>query len=170
MYLARKIEKQALTYSLRESYPADGYLQSRGLIELGTDPGKFIKYPGGHAYYFDENLVEALQAKGVTDADDRLDDLLWRFLKPEIKRVIGHFSRRQGPRRKNLSKGTQPVYHPFDKRRILFLKSGRLDQGALGRLPGKLFRILDDKSRDEIEQHFLFAERILRPNEIKCYT
>ena len=170
MYIARKIQKDSLTYSLRESYLADGYLQSRSLVQLGSDPGEYIKYPGGHAYYFDEKLVEALHAKGIKDADNRLDDLLWHFLKPEVKRAVGHFSRRQGPRRKAPFKKTAAVYHHFDKRRVLFLKSGRLEQGPLRRLPAKLFQILDHKSRDEIEQYFLFAERILKPAEIKLYT
>jgi len=168
VYLARTDKRASTAYSLRESYLDGGCLRSREIFELGPDPGKFIKYPGGHAYYFDEPLVEALETHGVTDADSCLDELLWDFLKPEIRQVIAHFSH---PRRsREQTPVTTAEYHLFDKRRILFLKSGALDQGPVGRLPGKLFRILDHKSRDEIEQHFISAERILKPEELRIYT
>ena len=170
MYLARTYRRNTAAYSIRQSYPADGFLQSREIYQLGPDPGVYIKYPGGNAYYFDERLVEALDNQGVADVDSRLDDLLWEFLKPEIRRKVSHFSRRRRPRRRADLKNAPAVYHLFDKRRVLFLKSGRLDQGAIGRLPDKLFRVLDHKSRDEIEQHFLAAERVLRPAERKFYT
>lgn len=170
MYLAKTEIKGTSTYSIRESYLADGYLQSRDLIELGADPGKFIRYPGGNAYYFDEKLIEALEKRGVADAGNRLDDLLWKFLKPEIRNVLAHFNRPRGSKRKTVSKSLPAVYHLFDKRRALFLKSGSLDQGPIGRLPRKLFRILENKSRDEIEQYFLSAEHVLKPDELKTYT
>lgn len=170
MYLARTDKNTSSVYSLRESYPADGTLQSREIFTLGTDPGQFIKYPGGNAYYFDELLVEALEEQGVTDVDGCLDDLLWNFLKPEIRSIIGHFSHPCRSWRKTPVTSPSAAYHLFDKRRVLFLKSGTLDQGPIGRLPGKLFRILDHKSRDEIEQYFLAAERVLKPGELKIYT
>jgi len=170
LYLARTENKGTFTYSLRESYVADGYLQSRELFQLGSDPGKFIKYPGGHAYYFEDELIESLENQSVTDIDERLEDLLEGFIKPEIRKVIGHFAQRG--RSKKIPSGEHiiSVQHLFDKRRLLFLKSGIVDQGAIRRLPRKLFRILDHKSRDEIEQYFLMAERILKPTERKIYT
>ncbi len=170
MYLARTDKDATPTYSLRESYLADGTLHSRELFKLGKDPGRFIKYPGGNAYYFDELLVEVLEKQGVTDIDSCLDDLLWNFLKPEIRRIIDHFSHSRRSREKAPVKSPPAACHLFDKRRILFLKSGAPDQGHIGRLPRKLFRILDHKSRDEIEQYFLAAERILKPAELKLYT
>lgn len=157
-------------YSLRESYPADGTLQSREIFTLGMDPGQFIKYPGGNAYYFDERLVETLEKQAVPDVDSCLDELLWDFLKPEIRKIVGHFSDRGRSRQKAPVKRPAAGYHLFDKRRVLFLKSGALDQGPIGRFPGKLFRILDHKSRDEIEQYFLAAERVLKPEELQIYT
>jgi len=170
LYLARTDRDAASTYSLRESYLADGTLHSREIFELGKDPGRFIKYPGGNAYYFDELLVEALENHGVTDIDNWLDDLLWNFLKPEIRQIIDHFSHSRRSREKAPGTNLPTECHLFDKRRILFLKTGALDQGHIGRLPQKLFRILDHKSRDEIEQYFLAAERILKPAELKLYT
>ncbi len=106
----------------------------------------------------------------MEDAGNRLDDLLWKFLKPEIRKILGHFSQTRGTQRKTSAKSLPAIYHLFDQRRVLFLKSGSLDQGAISRLPRKLFRILRNKSRDEIEQHFLSAERVLQPDELKTYT
>jgi len=170
LYLARTEHKGTFTYSLRESYVADGYLQSRELFQLGSDPGKFIRYPGGHAYYFEDELIESLENQSVTDIDDRLEDLLEGFIKPEIRKVIGHFARRGRPPKSVSSRSTHARHHLFDKRRLLFLKTGNVDQGPVGRLPHKLFRVLDHKSRDELEQYFLLAERILKPAEFKIYT
>ena len=170
MYLAREFKNNESLYSLRESYPADGCLQSRELFQLGPDPGRFIRYPGGNAYYFDERLTDALADRGIADADRQLDVLLWDFLKPEIRRIVGHFSRRSGDRKTAVSQNPPVTYHLFDKRRILYLKTGQVDQGAISRLPRKLFRILDNKSRDEIEQYCLAAEQVLKPDELKLYT
>lgn len=170
MYLARTEYKGTYTYSLRESYLTDGYLHSRELYQLGADPGRFIEYPGGRAYYYAEQLIEALQEQGVTDIDDRLDDLLYDFIKPEIRKIIGHFAQRGDVQKRSSGRPVPAVHHLFDKRRLLFLKSGHVDQGAVGRLPRKLFHVLDHKSRDEIEQYFLLAERILKPAELKTYT
>jgi hypothetical protein len=170
MYLARTVKQNTAAYSIRQSYPADGFLQSREIFKLGPNPAEFIKYPGGNAYYFDERLVDALDNLGVADADNCLDDLLWEFLKPEIRRNLDHFNRRACPHRPAKVQSVPAADYLFDKRRLLFLKSGRLDQGAIGRLPRKLFKDLDHKSRDEIEQYFLAAERILKPAEFKIYT
>jgi len=170
LYLARIEHKGAYTYSLRESYLAEGHLQSRELYQLGADPGRFIKYPGGRTYYFAEQLIDALQMQGVRDADDRLDDLLLDFIKPEIRKTISHFAQRGRTQKSVSSRSTLARHHLFDKRRLLFLKTGNVDQGPVGRLPRKLFRVLDHKSRDELEQYFLLAERILKPAELKIYT
>jgi hypothetical protein len=67
-------------------------------------------------------------------------------------------------------KHVEGSYHVFDKRRILFLKCGRVDQSRLGSLPVKMFRILNNKSRDEIEQKFIEMESILRSTELKSYV
>jgi hypothetical protein len=170
LYLARTEHKGRFTYSLRESYPAAGCLQSREIYKLGPDPGRFVKYPGGNAYYFDEDLVDALEKQGVEDVDNRLDDLLLDFIKPEIRKIIGHFSNRHRSRAEAAANHTPTRYHPFDKRRLLFLKSGTVDQGPIDRLPGKFFRSLSAKSRDELEQSFLQAERALKPEDRKLYT
>ncbi len=60
--------------------------------------------------------------------------------------------------------------HLFDKRRVHFLRFGRMDQGHIGRVPPKIFRPVSDRSRDEIEQYFLQSERILKAHERKAYV
>jgi len=145
-------------------------LHSREIATLGRDPGKFIRYPGGNAYYFDEQLVETLEGLGVINAAERLDDLLWNFIRPSIKNKLAYFRKTENSKRSAAVKCAPAPYHLFDQRRVLFLKSGQLDQGPIGHLPDKIFRILDHKSRDELEQYFLYAERVLRPDEYKLYT
>ena len=45
-----------------------------------------------------------------------------------------------------------------------------MEQRSLNRLPASAIRMLQDKSRDEIEQVFMQMENALRPREIKSYT
>ena len=60
--------------------------------------------------------------------------------------------------------------HAFDKRRLHYLRFGRTDQGSIHRFPAKLLSVLENKSRDEIEQYFMESEKILRPSEFKTYV
>ena len=45
-----------------------------------------------------------------------------------------------------------------------------MDQGPIGRVPAKILRPVRNRSRDEIEQYFLQAERILKAHERKAYV
>jgi hypothetical protein len=45
-----------------------------------------------------------------------------------------------------------------------------MDQGYIGRMPAVLFKGLTEKSRDEIEQHFMVNEQPLTPHEQKEYV
>lgn len=174
MYLASHIIKGKPHYSIRQSYQADENILSREIFDLGVDPTNYIVYPGGNAFYIDEAVTDRLEALGICHEDDILEDIFWPFIKPEIRRALEGF-RHRGKR----SKASRPPleiaesasgYHIFDRRRIYFLKFGRMDQGGLARLPVKLFRVLRQKSRDEIEQQFLEMETILKPDEYKAYT
>ncbi|MBW2107781.1 MAG: J domain-containing protein [Deltaproteobacteria bacterium] len=60
--------------------------------------------------------------------------------------------------------------HLVDQRRILYLRCGTIDQGRIGRIPGRLIASLADKSRDEIEQYLLTLERSLPRSEYKLYV
>jgi hypothetical protein len=173
LYLARKIIQGKIRYFIRESYRDKGCLRSRDLYDLGSHPERYIQYPGGNSYYIDEVVEEALSAAGLTPAVDELDDLFWNFLEPEIRWKLEPFRRREIMSRsakRRPQKETQGSYHLFDKRRIYYLKCGQVDQCRVGLLPSKMFRILDNKSRDEIEQMFLAMETMLHGTELKSYV
>lgn len=169
MYLARVTHRRTVRYLLRESYPEGGIFRSRDVFDLGSDPGRFLIYPGGNAFYFSEDLEEALTAAGQADAFDELEDLFWPFLKPDIRRALSHFHHRRTGKKKRSKTATGPV-HLFDRRRLFYLKCGRVDGAAIGNVPEKLFAPLQGRSRDEIEQLFLQWELILKPMELRRYV
>jgi hypothetical protein len=169
MYLARKIIKKQTHYYIRDTYQDGTHLKSRDVFDLGTDPSAYILYPGGNGYYFDEVIEEALEKFGLHPTQDDLDDIFWEFLDPEIQRVVLGFQRSVQKNYPPANGQNQPC-HIFDKRRIHFLRFGRIDQRDMDRLPDKLFNVLCGKSRDEVEQYFLIQERILRPRELKKYV
>lgn len=169
MYLARKTVRNRTHFTIRETYRDGACLRSRDLFDLGTEPERFIIYPGGHGYYYDEVLEETLAARGAAPAETELDDIFWEFLDPEIRRVIRAFdrSRNRTPDPDEISEPDD--IHLFDKRRLHYLKYAQIDQRRIDLLPPKLHRPVHKKSRDEIEQYFLKEERILRPTERTTY-
>ncbi len=175
MYLASKKINGQIQYVIRESYQQQNCFQSRDLIELGSDPARYIIYPGGNAFYIDESIEERLHDMGVEKSLDELEDIFWRFVQPEIRRVLEPFRRREDRHRTNLRKQApeemiHSPLHIFDKRRAHYLKFGQTDQRNIGRVPLKMFRGLFHKSRDEIEHRFMDMEAGLSPREYKTYT
>ena len=175
MYLAKLRIKGKINYVIRESYKSEGGFLSRDLFDLGNDPSRYIVYPGGNAYYFDNIIEDQLQKLDVTPVAEELDDIFWPFLDPEIKRNIEtfrHRDRKRGPSEKlgpERAAAIQNSVHIFDKRRIHYLRFGITDQGYIGRIPAKLLKGLVGKSRDEIEQNFMVMEHLLKPAELKKY-
>jgi hypothetical protein len=172
MYLARHRIDGKTHFIIRQSYPATGCFRSRDLFNLGTDPSRFIYYPGGNSYYYDACIEDALSQKGLNIQQDDLDPIFFEFLTPEIQRVITGFDR--GFRHKaNISQngepGKAPPIHDFDKRRFHYLRFGHSQQRNIHRVPEKVFRLLQNKSRDELEQYFLTEERRLRHHEKGLY-
>ncbi|MFO8083260.1 MAG: J domain-containing protein [Desulfobacterales bacterium] len=177
MYLAQKRINKTLHYYIRQSVPAEQQqLKSQELVYLGINPSRFIIYPGGHAFYIHEIIGQQLEDAGVQVTQNDLEDIFWPFLKPEIKRALEPFrSRDKSKNRKKMTKEQETdlcaKIHIFDKRRLHYLKFGGMDQGYVGRMPGKLLRDLEDKSRDEIEQYFWKMEkRTLKNHELKAYV
>jgi hypothetical protein len=168
MYLARTRKKNETRYSIRESFKEDGCWKSRHLFDLGADPARWIVYPGGHGYYFHESIEAALAEKGAAPGPDDLDTIFWDFLDPEIRRVIEGFQRPVTPRQAPVPPSL-PV-HLFDKRRIYFLRCGRIDQRNIGRVPPRFFKSAWYKSRDEIEQMITEQERVLKSHEKATYV
>ncbi len=177
MYLARKRINKVLHYFIRQSEFSDRHgLVSRELVHLGTDPSAFIVYPGGHAFYIHETVEQTIENEGVPVTQGDLEDIFWPFLKPDVKRALEPFrSRGKSQKRTKMTPEQQQALSDkvpvFDKRRLHYLKFGRMDQGYVGQMPGKLFRDLEDKSRDEIEQYFWRKEKqTLKKHELKTYV
>jgi hypothetical protein len=168
MYLARTLNRRPRRYILRQSVDEGGTIVSRDLFDLGSDPTRYIVYPGGNAYYYAEALTDALDAQGITSPDEDLDKVLWEFLHPRVQRVISAFQRRSSGRPAVPAEALERL-HTFDRRRAYYLRTGRkLPQGA--RLPPAILRHLVHRSRDEIEQRFLRDEVILGARERAPYV
>lgn len=175
MYLAQTTVNGQTHYSIRESYLHQNRFLSRNLLDLGIDPTQYIVYPGGNSFYIHESIEEQLNDLNVYPKDDELEDIFWRFLDPAIRRSLETFRNRQ----KNLKRRKVPKardatstskFHIFDQRRILYLRCGRTNQRNIACVPHKLFQVLTDKSRDEIEQMFMEMEKILAVREYKTYA
>lgn len=174
MYLARFATSGGIQYILRESYLSGQVWHSRDLFQLGDDPGRYIEYPGGNSFYVSEEVEDGIRKAGGTLSDDHMESLFLPFLDPELRYKIEPFlgrSNRTGPRR--ISKEEEAAIHEqvhlFDKRRLYYLRYGNIDQANIFGLPAKLFRVLLQKSRDEIEQYFLQEERVLEADQVKEY-
>ena len=173
MYLAQTTVNGQTHYSIRESYLHQNRFLSRNLLDLGIDPSQYIVYPGGNSFYIHESIEEQLNDLNVYPKDDELEDIFWRFLDPAIRRALETFRNRQNnlKRRKvPKAKDATSKFHIFDQRRILYLRCGRTNQRNMACVPHKLFRMLKNKSRDEIEQMFMEMEKILAVREYKTYA
>lgn len=169
MYLAHVSINRETHYIIRQSYIGAGCMKSRDLVDLGTDPTRFIVYPGGRSYYFEPIIEETLREKGLEVSQNDLDTIFFDFLEPETQRVIAGFDRGRKRSRPLSISEVHAEPHIFDKRRLLYLRSGSTNVQHLDRVPQKFFRLLLNKSRDEIEQYFLRAEKNLRAHEKPVY-
>ena len=169
MYLARLTTSTGFFFVLRESVRVDGKYVSRDIFPLGSSPAHWIRYEGERTFYLDEALADAV-GPGIEEAEE----LLWPWVKPEIRQAVSTFKERDNPPLPRLTPEEKADIHarvhPFDKRRALFLKFAAMDQGNIDRMPATLFRHLVDKSRDEIEQTFMAQEAVLKIRELKTYV
>ena len=176
MYLAKHRIKGRHRYFIRESFAGESGLRSRDLFDLGTDPSRYIVYPGGSAFYIDSVVEEGLEDQGVQPDGEELENIFWPFLDPAIRRIIEPLRQRYYGRKKTAKlDSAQEVKihaqtHIFDKRRMHYLRYGHIDQGYIGRMSAKLLKRLVGKSRDELEQYFMVQEQILKPIELKEYV
>jgi len=173
MYLARKIIDNHIHYFLRESYLDGEVYRSRDLLELGAEPARFINYPGGSSFYIDDRVFDRLRRNGVEADYDEVEAFFLPFLDPYIRTKIDPFLHRTFNRSwKRMDDAARrhviAATHVFDRRRIHYLRFGSTDLRELDRSPS-LFKILLDKSRDELEQLILEREQDLQPNEYKRY-
>jgi hypothetical protein len=171
MYLARQHHGDRTYYAIRESYQDGEYWKSRHLLDLGTDPTRYIHYPGGNGYYYAPEILDALAEKGLDTDQSSLDTIFFEFLSPHIQRVIHGFDRgRRTAHQSVIDDVLMPSVHTFDKRRFHFLRFGPRHRQQIHRQPTKIFRSLQNKSRDELEQYFLYSEASLRSQEKPIYV
>lgn len=173
MYLARCFINNRLHYLLRETFLDGEVYKCRDLIDLGDDPGKYIVYPGGSSFYIDDLIFDRLKTSGFDTDYDEVESCFLPFLDPYIRTRIDPFLNRSTNRRwKRMDEQTrQHIFtdiHVFDRRRIHFLRFGQTDLRELDRSPS-LFKVLLNKSRDELEQLILEREQDLSPQEYKSY-
>lgn len=171
MYLARLSDNHSRRrYIIRQSYPEGGCYRSRDLYDLGSDPSRYIVFPGGNSFYIDTAVQAAIAEQGVVVSQFDLEPIFIPFLPPHIRRVIDGFDRK--------ARNPEPLQdcppadslHRFDRYRLHFLKLGRVDSRDMGSAPDRFYARLQGKSRDEIEHDFIAAERILKPEELVHYT
>lgn len=173
MYLARKIVHQRLRYWLRESYLDGAVFKHRDLFDLGSDPGRFIQYTGETSFHIDDALINRIGLQGEQADVDELEELLYPFVDTYIQQKTAPFRDRQKNRswrpmdRKTRKRATAAT-HVFDRRRLQFLRLGQTAPQYLDNSPA-LYRVLLNKSRDEIEQLLTAMEMQLSPNEYLNY-
>ncbi|WP_419655385.1 DnaJ5: heat shock protein [Desulfosarcina variabilis str. Montpellier] len=171
MYLACLPDKKnKRRYMIRQSYADGDCYRSRDLFDLGDDPGRFIKYPGGNGFYIDTAVEEAIAEIGVNASQEDLEPIFMPFIDPQIRRVIDGFDRRAKHHKRGDKCIPAEAVHRFDRYRLHFLKLGRIDPRRMGCMPGAFYADLIKKSRDEIEYDFITAEKILKPHELALYT
>lgn len=177
IYLARTVLSTPVHHSLRLSYWNREHQQfhTSKLLDLGPDPADFLHYPNDTCFHLDPDLVFQIEKRCGRDMEPELEELLWPFVEPSVKRKMEHFfsrgkstGRRSKAKVQLLSCDGQTV-QSFDKRRMHFLRFGSTDQGSVFSMPPALEAKLLNRSRDELEQYFLEAEAKLREVELKSY-
>ena len=173
MYLAQRRVRNHLSYTIRETYRDGECLRSRDLLDLGRSPQRFIHYTGGSGFTIDDWVVNSLRHAGFEPDPFALERLFFPFLEHRVRERLESFADRHQYRRRQPFSPLQrqqilEATHEFDRRRVHFLRFGQTDQRRLNS-SAVLYRVLLDKSRDELEQYFLEQEQILKPGEYKRY-
>ncbi len=176
LYLARSVLKSPVHFSLRLSYwdSQQNCFRTCELADLGLSPASFICYPNDTSFHLATDFVSRISKVCGGDRETELEHLFWPFVSPSVQQKMEHFFHRSSAQvrfqagKKLLSfDGTPP--HPFDQRRLHFLRFGATDQGRVFRMPPRLQAKLLNRSRDELEQYFLGEEKRLREHELKSY-
>ncbi len=174
MYLDKQEIGGHLQYSIRETYHDQGKLKTRTLFDLGTDPSRYIVYPGGNSHYIHERIELSIVENGYEVDTFELETLFWPFLEQRFKMILRNPS-------KSIKKGhrlykraelleLQSKIHIFDKRRLHFLRFGIINQKEIETFPYRFFNRLLEKSRGEIECMIDEAEKGLRTSQLKDYV
>lgn len=176
LYLARDILGSGLRYSLRQTYHdiKTDLLRHREIFDLGDSPQQFIIYLGDNSYCIDDRVTAAIEPYIAGDAAEMVEELLWPFVRPDIRAKLEPFMNRGSHKRLTPVSAAEKSaieneIHLFDRRRLHYLFYGAIDQGRLYKMPAKLCRRLLGKSRDEKEQYFVASEQVFYADQVKEY-
>ncbi len=174
MYLEKKEREGALYYAICESYHDEGKIRKRTLFDLGTDPSQFIRYPGGNSYYVNEKIELSILERGFQIDTFDLEALFWPFLDQRYRRVLRE-PKNSKKREFRIYKRSellevQEKIHVFDKRRLHFLRFGKLNQREISNVPYRFFNRLLNMSREEIECVIDEGEKSLKKSQLKDYV
>ncbi len=167
MYISRKIGPFGYSYRICESYFEQPYYKSRILLDLGTNPEKYVTYYSDVSFSID--IEEELSKVGVKTDQFELEELFLPFIKPEAKRWVQFsLNRKREIESKSLDFEVSEI-HWFDRVRLIALK---LDAKEPHRVINKrfpFFKFLIQKSRDEIENYLWNIEDRLNFRERFIY-
>jgi hypothetical protein len=175
MYLKRERSKGGYHYTLCESYREQGCWKHRRLMDLGPEPGDYIEYPGGNGFFIHESVEEEVRSKTVHFCYDDLEAIFIPFLDPYIRRIVERFQSPASSRKRWGHVSAEELFkhhrqlHSFDKRRLHYLRCGRVNIGDVDAKPWKFLNVLLEKSRDEMECFFDRMEESLPPHELRRY-
>jgi hypothetical protein len=176
LYIRRIKIDDGYHYILRETVRDHNAWTCRDLMDLGTDPCAYIEYPGGNSFYFSAEVDDVLRARGAEYSSEDLEKVFLPFLEPDIRRVVQNFSHTPGRSESSHAAPGDDLWkyehelHPFDKRRLHYLRCGRIDIGELEGRSWKFLKVLLGKCRDEIESVIEGMEGQLRPHELGSYV
>lgn len=167
MYVAVLGEGRPLRFELRRSVPVDGGFGFETLAALGEDPGRMVRFDRFGISYAEE-LLEAL---AHMDLDmDELDEAFAPFAPQDFRDRAGRSRTWTQTVLTRTQEDAIRALHPFDRRRMAFMRSGEINLSRIDEVSPKLFLSLMGKSRDEIEQLFLRLERSLPMEEVRGYV
>ncbi|MGM0417673.1 MAG: hypothetical protein ACQEQS_03010 [Thermodesulfobacteriota bacterium] len=169
MYLAAEQKNNTFYYTIRKSFKKGNIYTFKNLFFLGSSPEKFIRYEGRNGFFIDENLINQINKKGVKADQKNIEHIFYRFLPYEIQVSLETFDRTSHKSKSSAKNMSFEDVHPFDKFRLYHLKFENQRETYLNNIPLKFFSHLSGKSRDEIEQYFLFEEQKIKNREIKNY-
>ncbi|PIE59476.1 MAG: hypothetical protein CSA32_03755 [Desulfobulbus propionicus] len=173
MYLARQIIHDRIHYILRHSVRSGDRYVAEDILDLGPDPSRYILYTGDVSYELDERILHALEPLGISSDSPELEELFLPYLDPYIRIRTEPFRNRHAyrnwrPMTEDAKAEVLAKTHVFDRRRVHFLRFGHSSPEILDNSP-PLYKILLEKSRDEIEQYITAQEGILQPHEYRRY-
>ncbi len=175
MYLRRVGHGSGSHYVIRESYRDNGAWKHRDLVDLGWNPREHIQYTDGNGFFFSPHIEEELHRKEARYTPRELENIFLPFLNARIRRIVESVGHDVRPR--NISSACpyeelwshEDELHSFDKRRMHFLRFGRIDIGNLEGRSWRFLNILLCKGRDEVEATIESMEQYLRPSDIPNY-